>query len=211
MPITIRETSMPLGFETPNDLPPPGAGLPALERAALDITFKTVAVFLPDKWSIKLFRREANELLRLASGEDESYDVFHQLLIPRVIGIEDSSRYWSVMMVLEHLCLSNRDMLDTVKALAAGIVPRGEIDIALYKPSPDVGYDVLDRYRELSDEYCGAVQQLLQSRGSLPAAVRFKHPWFGLLTAHQWHCLTTVHQRIHRRQMQKIVAMLGVT
>lgn len=202
---------MPLGFETPDDLQPPGAGLPALERAVLDVSFKTVTAFVTDKWSLKLFRREAKELLRLASGEDESYDVFRQLLIPRVIGIEDSSRNWSVMMVLEHLCMTNRDMLSAVKSLAEGVVPRGEIDIAFYKPSPDVGYEVLDRYRELSDEYCETVQRLVQSRGNLQTAARFKHPWFGSLNAHQWNCLATVHQRIHRRQMQKLIAMLGIT
>lgn len=199
------------GFEHSDQLQPPGAGLPMIERAVLNATFKLGSGLLTDKFALKMFRRETLELLRLASGEDESYDVFHPLLIPRVIGIEDSSRKWSVMMVLEHLCMTNRDMLNVVKALSDGIEPRGEIDIALYKPSPDVDYDVLDRFREINDEYGETVERIIQSRGNIQSAVRFKHPWFGALSAHQWHSLAAAHQWIHRRQMQKIIAMLGIT
>lgn len=197
-------------FDNSNDLSRPGAGLPTLERASLNFLLKTATAVLSDKQALRLFRRESTELLRL-TNDNESYDVFQILLIPRVIGIEDSSRNWSVMMVLEHLYMTNRDMLDIINALIEGVVPRGEVDVALYKPSPDIGYDVLDRYRELSDEYATTIQRLLESRGNLATSARYRHPWFGRLNAHQWHFLATVHQVIHRRQMQKLVAMLGVT
>lgn len=198
-------------FETSDQLQPAGAGLPATERAILNATFKLASALWTDRFALKMFRREAEVLFDLASGEDESYDVFQPLLIPRVIGIEDSSRNWSVMMVLEHLCLTNRDMLNVVKALSDGIVPRGEIDVALYKPSCDLDYDVLDRFLAINDKYRETIEQVIQSRGNLHSPARFAHPWFGALSAHQWHCLAAVHQWIHRRQMQKIIAMLGVT
>lgn len=193
-----------------NELDPPGAGLPFLERGVLDVAFKSGCVLISDKRALAMFQKESDELYRLAN-EDESYDVFQQLLIPRVIGIEDSSRYWSVIMTLEHLCMTNRDMLTAIKALTENIVPRGEIDIALYKPSTDGGIEVLDEYRELSDEYFQTIDRLISSRGNLRTNARYRHPWFGTLNAHQWHCLAAVHQRIHRRQAQKIIAMLGVT
>ena len=85
--------------------------------------------------------------------DDESYDVFQTLLIPRVIGIEDSSRNWSVAMVLEHLCLTNAEMTIAVDSLSRGIVPKGEVDIALYKPDPDVGMAVFDRFRDVNQRY----------------------------------------------------------
>ena len=197
-------------FKDSTDLQPPGAGLPALERATLNIAFKTAAAVFSDRQALRLLRRDSAELLRLAD-EDESYDVFQVLVIPRVIGIEDSSRNWSVLMVLEHLCLTNHDMLEIIKALVDGIVPRGEVDVAMYKPAPNIGYDVLDRFRDLTQVYVATVEQLLESRGNLETSARYRHPWFGRLNAHQWHCLAAVHQRIHRRQMQKLVAMLGVT
>ena len=114
-------------------------------------------------------------------------------------------------MTLEHLCLTSADMLTIVKALVGGVVPHGELDIADYKPSPDVGYEVLDQFERVEREYCGTIEELLNSQGSLRSAVRYSHPWFGPLSAHQWHSLAAVHHQIHRRQMQKIIAMLGVT
>ncbi len=205
-----RVVSMSPRFDNPGDLQLPGAGLPTLERSALNMIFKASAAVLSARQALRLFRRDSAELLRLAD-DDESYDVFQILLIPRVIGIEDSSRNWSVMMVLEHLCMTNRDMLNIVKALNDGVVPRGEVDIEFYKPTTDVGYEVMDRFSSLTDEYTQTIERLLDSRGNLELAVRYRHPWFGMLNAHQWHCLAAAHQRIHRRQMQKLVAMLGVT
>lgn len=201
---------MPSRFDNSNDLHRPGAGLPKLEHAALDAIFKSTSAILSDKQALRLFRRESTELMRLCS-DDDSYDIFQSLLIPRVIGIEDSSRNWSVLMVMEHLYMTNRDMLDIVTALMSGIIPRGSVDIAMYKPADDVGYDVLERYQDLTDEYVMAIEGLLESRGNLHSVARYRHPWFGPLTAHQWHVLSALHQRIHRRQMKKLVAMLGVT
>jgi hypothetical protein len=197
-------------YGSSNELQPPGAGLPDLERQILDLALKVGSFVMSDNRALRLFRREAELLCEFGEG-DESYDPFQQIVIPRVIGIEDSSRNWSVMMVLDHLCQTNQDMLTATKALHEGIVPRGEVDVALYKPSPDIGFEVLDQYRELSAEYCLTIERLIETRGQLSAVARFRHPWFGLLNAHQWHCLAAFHQRIHRRQAQKIIAMLGVT
>ena len=198
------------GYGNSDDLQPPGAEIPALERKALELALRASCLAMSDIQAANLFRREANLLIRLAEG-DESYDPFQPLVIPRVIGIEDSSRNWSVMMVLEHLCLANREMLTATQALFEGITPRGEVDVALYKPASDIGFEVLDQYRDLSDEYFLTIERLIESRGQLQTAARFRHPWFGMLNAHQWHCLAAFHQRIHRRQAQKIIAMLGVT
>lgn len=159
---------------------------------------------------MKLLQRETDELVRIAS-EDESYDVFEQVLVPRMTGIEDSSRNWSVMMILEHLCMTNRDMLTAIKALADGVVPRGEIDISLYKPSSEIGFEVIEEFCKLNDEYVRTIEGLLGNRGNLSTAERFAHPWFGRLNAHQWHVLAAVHQRTHRKQAQRMIAVLGVT
>lgn len=201
---------MAIRTDNSNRLQRPGAGLPWLERSAGLLLLKAVSIFLTERFGLKLFQQETERILRLAEG-DESYDAFHPLLIPRVIGIEDSSRQWSVMMVLEHLCMTNTDMLNVIKALSDGIVPRGEIDVALYKPTDDVGYDVLDRFRELNRQYVQTINRILESRGNLSTSERYKHPWFGDLSAKQWNFLATLHMRIHRRQIKKIIAMLGVT
>lgn len=202
--------SMPAVHDDPNQLQPPGAGLPSWERSVLNAVFKMGCTLTSDRRALRLYQREADELLRLAS-EYESYDVFEQVLIPRIIGIEDSSRNWSVLMILEHLCMTNYDMLKVIKALLEGIVPQGEIDVAMYKPTPETGFEVRDHFRNLNDEYVVTIESLIENRGSLSTAERFAHPWFGPLNAHQWHGLAAVHLRLHRKQAQRLIAMLGVT
>lgn len=192
------------------DLQPPGTGLPIHERMMLNFMFKSGAAILSDKRALRLFERETNELIRIAN-DDDSYDVFAPLLIPRVIGIEDSSRKWSVAMVLDHLCLTISEMKVAVESLSQGIVPKGEVDIALYKPNPEVGIEIFDRFEQITQSYIESVNSLLRSHDRLATHPTFPHPWFGSLSSHQWHVLAAAHQAIHRRQAQKIVAMLGVT
>lgn len=192
------------------DLQLPGAGLPWYERDSLSFLLKTGACLLSDRATLNIFCNETNELLRIAH-DDESYDVFEKLQIPRVIGIEDSSRNWSVAMVLDHLCLTNAEMTVAVESLSKGIVPKGEVDISLYKPNPDVGIDVFDRFASVNERYVEAIESLLDAGDNLNRRPAFLHPWFGWLGPHQWHVLAAFHQRIHRRQVQKIVAMLGIT
>ena len=136
----------------------------------LNVVFKTSAAVFSDRQASRLFRRDSVELLRLAD-DDESYDVFQILMIPRVIGIEDSSRNWSVMMVLEHLCLTNRDMLRIIKALVDGIVPRGEVDIAMYKPIARCRLRCAGSFHELTKDYIATIERLLESRGNLETSL----------------------------------------
>ena len=193
-----------------NQLQPPGAGLPGFENFILNGLFKTGSALMSDKRAVKIFEREAAELYRMVNEEDESYDIFQPLLIPRVIGIEDSSRNWSVMMILDHLNAVNLDFLKIVNALTSGIVPRGEIDVALYKPSRELDYDTIVQFNEINAQYVQTIEGLIEKHGNLRSIARYAHPWFGPLDAHQWHCLAGIHQRIHRRQATKLIAMLGV-
>ena len=192
------------------DLQPPGRGLPNWERACLSSVLKLGAFISSDSTILKRFQLETRRIQQLYD-DDESYDVFQTLLIPRVIGIEDSSRNWSIAMVLEHLHLVNKDLTTAIDALGRGIVPHGEIDVAIYKPDEDLGTDVMQRMRDTNENYCQVIETIMKRHGRLPHTPHFDHPWFGPLNAHQWHALAAAHQTIHRRQIQKIIAMLGVT
>jgi hypothetical protein len=200
---------MAFNFGNRNELQMPGAGLPKSEHAILNVAFKIGCSVLSDARALKIFSSVSTKIHQLVDN-DESFDAFQPLLIPRVIGIEDSSRNWSAMMVVEHLCQTNTDMLKVIQALMDGVVPRGEIDVALYKPEEDLSYETLDRYLKIKSDYEQTIGRLLEEHGSLESKKRYAHPWFGKLNAHQWHCLTAVHQRIHRRQLHKLIAMLGV-
>ena len=200
-----------MSHNSQGQLQEPGAGLPTLEAAFLNAFFKFGTVIMSDRSAMKLFNKESDRLLQYADEGGQSYDISQELLIPRVMGIEDSSRNWSVLMVLEHLCMTNHDMLIGINSLVKGMTPHFDAKIKNYKPSRDVGFDVIQRYQQICSDYVGNIESMIRSRGSLRSSVRFEHPWFGLLDAHQWHCLVGVHQRVHRRQAQKIIAMLGVT
>jgi hypothetical protein len=43
----------------------------------------------------------------------------------------------------------------------------------------------------------------------LRTRTRHVHPWFGALSARQWHALAALHNRIHRTQIERI--LLGLT
>ncbi len=188
-----------------DELQPPGAGLPEFERAALNFVLRAVSLVTSDSRALSLFQREANRVLEIADAMDADR-ASQQILVPRYQGMEDSSRNWSVLMVCHHLCLVNYEIMRVIDALKQGIAPLGEISIADYKPDADVGLEVIDDFRRLAVDY----GHFVRSNIKLATDLRFPHPWFGPLDGHQWHCLAAVHQRIHRKQAQKIMALLGV-
>ena len=183
---------------------PPASGIPAFERTFLNVTLRTASAFMSDNRALNKFVRESETLLALI--DDCDYDqASHPVLIPRYQGMEHSSRKWSLFMVLEHLCLVNRDVLRTIDLLKSHVVPRGEIDTADYKPDPASGAEMIDQFRDMSWDFDGAIRKLMPLRGT-PG---FTHPWFGSFNAHDWLCFAAFHQAIHRKQAFKILALLG--
>ncbi|MFT7629672.1 MAG: hypothetical protein ACI87E_000675 [Mariniblastus sp.] len=185
-------------------------GLPGFETAVLKFAFKAMSAALSDRQALRKFRKEATKLIQMAE-ESESYDVFRVKSIPRVMGIEESSCHWSVMMIIEHVRLVTSDILEIVKALLDDVEPRGNLDLQDYKPGEDVTCGSLTGFKALDWTYFESIDELLESRGNLATSTRYRHPWFGRLDAHQWHCLAAAHLAVHRRQAQKLIAMLGVT
>ncbi|MGC4016808.1 MAG: hypothetical protein QM755_20185 [Luteolibacter sp.] len=120
--------------------------------------------------------------------------------IGRLSGMEDSSREWSPLMVVEHLLMTGPGMLGAAKMLSAGIVPQRKVSTAAVKPKGESGPEILDRFEQLLDGYSSEVAGL-----TFPDEPKFPHPWFGPLHARRWVMLNTYHQALHRRQLEKIV------
>jgi hypothetical protein len=200
----------------------PGAGLPRLENSVLNAAFKLSAMVASSRRALTKFRRETNTILEIVNELNVNV-VSQQYLIPRVIGIEDSSRNWSVLMVLEHLSVVNQGIMEIIQQLcemdsAAGATNENstvnlvKVEIADFKPNPDVDESVIVRYRSTAAMYGNAIETIFADpQQTLKTDMRHLHPWFGKLSAHQWHCLAAAHQQIHRRQIRKILAMVGVT
>src|SRR5215472_11399027 len=88
-------------------LAPPGAGLPFIEWAVakyIVVPFRLRMVTMED--AVKEFADLSAAISALAKPLNET-QMSDRRLIPRLQGLEDSSRYWSVAMTLEHMCIVN--------------------------------------------------------------------------------------------------------
>jgi uncharacterized damage-inducible protein DinB len=127
-----------------------------------------------------------------------------QVLIPRLRGLEDSSRFWSVWMTLEHLRITNSIFAMIITSLAQAKVPQKQASTADVKPRSDVTAEVEAAFEASCDQLLAAVAAVPE----LKTAARYPHPWFGPLDAAGWHALTATHMGIHRQQIAKITAAL---
>lgn len=184
-------------------LQPPGAGLPAVELFVSRLGFRVLNLFVSRERASAWFRAEADRILALArSLKPEA--ATRRVLIPRLPGLEDSSRHWSVCMTLEHLVVVDSAIAATIESLVAGVVPPRVVSTADVKPSPAADVAVIDRFEATARDYLARVAALADLR----TAVSYRHPWFGPLRGTGWHRLAALHHRIHRKQVERIVRLL---
>ena len=139
--------------------------------------------------------RIRNAARRLAPG-----DWSEPNRLPPMQGLTAPMRDWSAGMTLWHTRGANRGIMDTVIALARGNSP-GPMDTRTFDAPPaEAGPEQLP----LLEETVGAYLEALDRLPALHTAARRRHPIFGTMDAHGWHCLFALHLRIHRRQLERI-------
>ena len=186
-------------------LAPPGAGLPKVQGFLLRyLVFPTFCRLTSWEKAGSLFQDEGQKLGALARKLSPE-KLQQRVLIQPLWGIEDSSRNWSAEMVLEHLIEVGSRIAIGVVELSHGQEASVEADIVAVKPKGHGERDVLEEYMAFLDQYRRTLAEDVDDRRSTKTLV---HPWFGDLTPHHWVCLGAVHQQIHRRQMERIVAGL---
>ena len=119
--------------------------------------------------------------------------------------MEDSSRFWSIWMTLDHLRIVHFGIARTMTLLLAGKTPPGKVDTAAVKPSPEVTASVVDEF----EQSCDALLKVASEAPDLHTQLRHAHPWFGPLDAFGWLGLAASHFAIHRRQIERIAAGLS--
>jgi hypothetical protein len=72
-------------------------------------------------------------LLRKCNSDVEA----QRVLIPRIRGLEDSSRYWSVWMTLDHLRIVHESLAHLIRELVREVTPPGAASTAAVKPYAD--------------------------------------------------------------------------
>src|ERR1700730_4414864 len=184
---------------SPVTLQPPGAGLPAFEVAWLRVYFRLACGVTSQNAAMQRFKLEGEKIVSLARSVPATQGTV-RVLIDRITGIEDSSRYWSVFMVLDHLRIVDEGITRIIEDLSNDRPFAREVRFEGVKPGFDAGPNVLDRFVKSVAAYEATVNRL----GKLGRRVRHPHPWFGPMTAHDWHCLAGIHHGVHRRQIERI-------
>lgn len=185
---------------TPKPRQAEGPGIPGLERKALAATIRLMARFHSKDRITALFRAQASSALELASrlSPEEGQE---RVRISRLFGVEASSCDWSVYMTLEHLVIANTAITALLPRLYSGRDACVDFSLADLKPVPNAGPEQLDSLAALRERYTEVVDKL----GNLHAGARCPHPWFGPLSAAQWHALAAFHTSTHRRQVERIL------
>ncbi len=179
----------------------PGAGLPFFEGLFLKHIFMPVTLkIMPWDESQKMLVEQTEKILGLYQSitpENRSKKV----LIPRLMGLEDSSRYWSANMTLEHVIIVTKAMTNVMLMLNAEKTVSGVISTADVKPKGLSDDDMKGEFWQAMHD-CADQVRSIKNRNSIAT---HDHPWFGPLNTHGWHTLLPVHHNIHRRQLEKII------
>lgn len=181
----------------------PGAGLPgpmlfvARRLFALKCRFGKREGFIAD------FAAERAAIANLL-GSCPADQRATRILVPRLRGLEDSSRYWSAWMTLDHLRICNEAFAHVITELSHDRQPDLVVRTEDVKPDPAVGRDVEAGYEQANDHFLEVLRDLPDLRTRLQLA----HPWFGPLDAFRWLALATMHMAIHRAQLEAILGRL---
>lgn len=184
-------------------LAPPGAGLPTTELLIARMLFAVRRRTGSRRSFEARFINERQRVQTLVAACDSATGA-QRVLIKRPVGLEDSSRNWSVWMTLDHLRIVHLALARTIRALTAGLVPDGKADTAAVKPGADATAEVVGPY----ERSCDAVLSAVAAVTDLNTTAKFAHPWFGPLDASGWQALSGMHLGIHRVQIERILAGL---
>ncbi len=186
---------------TPPMLQPPGAGLPFIPRLYVR-WFGRRSLRRKYTWDTAPVAIEAAAVRLYESASALPDDALKTpVLVPPMNGLEDSSRYWSPAMVLQHLVMTGDIFSEIILQLSRGepvTNRRGPADV---KPAAANRTDV-EAFRAM---HSGLGDRLRIGAGPDRDGARFPHPWFGPLTARDWFSLFAAHLLIHEKQLKAIL------
>jgi hypothetical protein len=179
----------------------PGAGLPKIEHFFANLMVRWKAARTSREAAAATFASECEAILKLLHTTPTEH-LTTPVLIKRLPGLEDSSRYWSVLMTVDHLRIVNDQIKGVIASLCAGQVPPGAASTAAVKPSDAVDASVIAAF----EQTCRDFENTVAAQGNLKTEARFAHPWFGPLDAAAWFFMAGFHLRLHRGQVERILA-----
>lgn len=189
---------------TEPSLAPPGAGIPTIERWVGGVALAWKRWRGTPQRLVADFDRERRAIADLYRGRDEQ-TLSQRVLIPRLPGLEDSSRFWSVYMTLDHLAIVNELIAYAIGELTKGRVPPAGGGTAAVKPRVVSGAAVMDAY----ETSCDRIAALATEPVELRTRQKYPHPWFGPLDGLGWYAMASTHMGIHRAQIRSILSQIA--
>jgi hypothetical protein len=185
----------------------PGAGIPWYFRLANRILLKPLVVRKFTWQQCEENFLSVNEKLKRELEGLTQEQLEKRILVSPIVGIEDSSRYWSIAMTLRHLCIVHPLMKEVVIRLAKEETIPVKVDTASVKP------ELEKNSSQAVQDYFSLIQTILPDiKNSIPKEFgltkTFSHPWFGEMTAKDWFWLLGAHTGIHLKQIRKIKEQL---
>lgn len=191
------------------DLQKPGAGLPLIEGlVARYILFPSTTRRLSRPQAIQMLCKIGQKAITSARSFSPE-EIKQRILIKRFPGIEDSSRYWSILMTVNHLWITGESMAQVTERLVQNKPVNTVVSIEAVKPNPEESLEeIFSGYEDFLSRYQDRMEKLTSGDFSIRKHV---HPWFGPINAHQWLCLNAMHHKIHLAQIEKIIQGLANT
>jgi len=182
-----------------------GAGLSSARvLLAKHIFFPILNRFLSWEKAWDIFDKEGQKIIELASTLNKE-QLFERVLVPKLFGLEDNSRYYSVAMVLEHLLMVGGALQIRIPILSKGKKLNKYIKIEDVKPYKEIDENVIEKFEEFLATYREKLEKNIEDIHINNTSM---HPWFGEFNPKQWSILAVVHQTVHRRQIEAILRRL---
>ena len=155
------------------------------------------------------FENQANKLISSVNQHD--YGLLGDFkTIPPLVGLRPESCSWSVYMVIDHLRRHTDFLLGAMRALVVDDELRAPMPTLRYFQPEDVGSESVDQFQDSVWQYVGFANNLKDSGQQRQTTGTIAHPIYGRLDVKRLSVYGAQHLSLHRRQVQKIIALIGV-
>ena len=195
-------------FNPTPQLAAPGAGLPFHHRIMLRwYVYPFIAKNAAPEQSAKSFNIVYTKILEEVKNLSPQ-QLNQKVLVPRQLGLEDSSRFWSIAMTLDHLLIVGRQIEKGVIELSNERAIPVKVDIAKVKPvEKNAATDIVNEYQNFVLE---SPHRITEGARNWESLMNHYHPWFGPFSLKGWYWLLGAHGGIHLKQIRAIKKQLDL-
>jgi len=168
------------------------------------LLFPLLNTFISWEKAWDIYDKEGAKIIAMAS-ELEHDVLFKRVLVPKLFGLEDNSRYYSVAMVIEHLMIVGKALHTRIPLLSKGEKLNDQVQIEDVKPYTEIDKEIVAQFKQYLATYREALAQNVED---IHIHNTSEHPWFGAFNPKEWAILGMVHQIVHRRQIEAIIKAL---